>query len=374
MRTVYLDNAATTYPKPPEVVKAVGDALTKYGGNPGRGSHVLSNRSGEVLFDCRSAIADLFSTSAENVSFTMNATQSLNFAIKGLINRGDHVLIDNFAHNASLRPLLALVNDGTCTYDIFDLRSLDSIERLIRSNTHVVIVTHHSNITSNSCSLDEISEICAIHRVKLIVDASQSAGHLPISMTDSAGITSLCMPGHKGLYGTMGVGVLVSSRDAEYRTIIEGGAGINSIDMKMPENLPERLEAGTLPMPAVCGLLKGVEFIKKTGIQRIHEKECRLSERLVRQMQKINGVRFFGETNGPVVSFNIDGISPAEIGKRLSENGVCVRTGYHCAPLAHKSVGSYENGSVRVSFSCFNRDSDVNELIEKLKFSLKNLN
>ncbi len=370
MRTVYLDNAATTYPKPPEVVKAVREAMTKYGGNPGRGSHILSNKSGEILYDCRSAIADLFSANAENVSFTMNATQSLNFAIKGLVRNGDHVLIDNFAHNASLRPLLALVNDGICTYDIFDLRSPDSIERLIRSDTRVVIVTHHSNITSNSVSLSLIGEICAIYKLKLIVDVSQSAGHLPISMTDM-NITSLCMPGHKGLYAPMGVGVLISSPDAEYRTIIEGGAGINSTDTKMPDSLPERMEAGTLPMPAICGLLKGVEFINKTGIERIHKKECQLSERLVRQLTKIKGIQLYGETRGPVISFNIDGISPSDLGKRLSDNGVCVRTGYHCAPLAHKTVESYENGSVRVSFSYFNRESDVDYFMEKLKFTLR---
>ncbi len=373
MRTVYLDNAATTYPKPPEVVKAVREAMTKYGGNPGRGSHIMSNNSGEVLFECRSANADLFYSSAEKFSFTMNATQSLNFAIKGLIHKGDHVLIDNFAHNASLRPLLALVNDGICTYDIFDLRNPDSIERLIRSNTRVIIVTHHSNITSNSVSLGQIGEICAIYKLKLIVDASQSAGHLPISMTDM-NITSLCMPGHKGLYAPMGVGVLISSPTAEYRTLIEGGAGINSTDTKMPDTLPERLEAGTLPMPAICGLLKGVEFVSKTGIGKIHGRECRLSERLVRRLTKINGVRLYGETNGPVVSFNIDGISPAELGKCLSDSGVCVRTGYHCAPLAHKTVGSYENGSVRVSFSYFNRDSDVDYFTDRLKFALKGLN
>lgn len=371
MRTVYFDNAATTNPKPPEVLAAVQDALRSCG-NPGRGSHKLSLKASELIYNCRESAAELFSANAENVSFTMNATQSLNFAIKGLVNKGDHVLIDNLAHNASYRPLMALCSSGYCSADIYDGLNIDDIYSKLKPNTSVIIATHQSNISSDTVDIEKIGKICREKGIYFIVDASQSAGHIPIDI-QKMNITALCLPGHKGLFGPMGVGLLISAPDTYYRTLIEGGAGINSLDKEMPDELPERLEAGTLPLAAIAGLNAGIKFVNQTGICRIHERECELTDYMIRQMPKDERVSFYGSCDGPVFSFNVEGKSPSEIGKRLSDKGICVRTGYHCAPLAHRTLGSIENGSVRVSISYFNRKSDADSFIGEMRRELEKI-
>ncbi|MGN1408838.1 MAG: aminotransferase class V-fold PLP-dependent enzyme [Eubacteriales bacterium] len=371
MRTVYFDNAATTFPKPPEVIQAVEDAL-KSCGNPGRGSHKLSLKASELVYDCREAAAEMFSANAENVSFTMNATQSLNFAIKGLVNEGDHVIIDNLAHNASYRPLMAMCSAEYCSADVYDGLNPDSIYSKLKDNTSVIIATHQSNISSDTIDIEKIGSICRENGLKFIVDASQSAGHIPIDVK-KMNITSLCMPGHKGLFGPMGVGLLISAPDTYYNTLIEGGAGVNSLDQTMPDELPERLEAGTVPLAAIAGLNAGIRFVNKRGIRRIHEHECEITDYIIRQLSKKPEISFYGSCVGPVFSFNIKGKSPSEIGKRLNDNGICVRTGYHCAPLAHKTLGSIENGSVRVSVSCLNRKSEAEVFVRELSRELRKI-
>jgi len=369
-RIVYLDNAATTYPKPEAVVRAAADAMRNAGGNPGRGSHKLSAAAAELVFDCRTAAAELFGAEPEHVVFTVNATHALNFAVKGLAEPGCHILIDNYAHNAACRPVAALADAGLAEYDFYDAsgdgdETVENIRSKLRPETRIVLATHQSNICSHILPVEKIGRLCAQYGIRFIVDASQSAGHLPLNL-HRMNITALCMPGHKGLYGPMGVGMLISAPDVRYHTVIEGGAGIHSLDAAMPEELPERLEAGTLPLPAIAGLLEGIRFVRRTGLQEIRLHECTLTSELTDRLAGLPGVTVYGESVGPVVSFNLDGFSTAEVGAHLASRSICVRTGYHCAPLAHRTVGSFENGSVRAGVSYFNKMADIRALTEAL--------
>ena len=370
---IYFDNAATTFPKPKSVSEAVADAITHCGGNPGRGSHILSERASELVFDTRECAAEMFGASAENVAFTLNATHALNLAIKGLACKGTHILIDNFAHNAVLRPAAALKQSGQCTLEVYDASKSDSetaanVLSLIKDENTLVVATHQSNISSKVLPIRNIGRVCAEAGCPFVVDASQSAGHLPVDLVKD-GITSLCMPAHKGLYGIMGAGMLISSPYAHYTTIIEGGSGVASLEAKMPDQLPERLEAGTAPLPAIAALKAGMEFVRKTGVERIHSHESALAERFAERVKKIDRITIRAEHSGPAVSLTVDGISPSEVGEYLNERGICVRTGYHCAPLAHKTVGTLSTGSVRFGFSYFNTPAEVDyaaDVLQKL--------
>ncbi|MBO5256894.1 MAG: aminotransferase class V-fold PLP-dependent enzyme [Clostridia bacterium] len=369
-RTVYFDNAATSYPKPAAVVRAVTDAM-RTAGNPGRGSHRLAETAAELVYDCRAAAAEMFGAEPERVVFTAGATHALNAAVKGLAEPGCHILIDNYAHNAALRPVAALASAGFVEYDVYDAdgdeeRVLANIVQKLRPTTRLLIATHQSNICSHILPVGSIGRLCREYGIHLIVDAAQSAGHLPVDL-HSMNITALCIPGHKGLFGPMGVGMLISAPDVTYQTILEGGAGIHSLDAAMPEELPERLEAGTLPLPAIAGLLAGIRYVRQTGLQEICLHECTLTSVLTGRLREISGVTLYGESVGSVVGFNVAGYSPAEVGAHLASRGICVRTGYHCAPLAHRTVGSFENGSVRVSVSHLNRMTEIDRLVNAVR-------
>ncbi len=366
---IYLDNAATTCPKPQSVIRKMSEAAEL--GNPGRGSHKLAAAGAKIVYGCREAAAEMFGGEPERVIFTVNATHALNMAIKGLVKPGGHILIDSFAHNAAYRPVMALVNSGVCTADVYDASGSDAeILGEIRAHLHpetcLVIAAHQSNICSKILPIREIGGFCRSLRIPFVVDGSQSAGHLPIDM-ESMGITALCLPGHKGLMGPMGVGLLISSPDAEFRTILEGGAGIHSLDTEMPALLPERLEPGTLPLPAIAGLAEGIRWVKNYGTGAAQEHGCMLAGIF---RDKLPELRVHGDWQGNVISFTMDGNTPAEIGAYLNANGICVRTGYHCAPLAHKTLGTLENGTVRISFSPMNTVRDVIRLTEVLSVLL----
>jgi len=369
-RPVYFDNAATSYPKPPAVIRTVTDAM-RAAGNPGRGSHRLAETAAELVYDCRAAAAEMFGAEPERVVFTAGATHALNAAVKGLAEPGCHILIDNYAHNAALRPVAALASAGFAEYDVYDAdgdeeRVLANIVQKLRPTTRLLIATHQSTICSHILPVGCIGRLCREYGIHLIVDAAQSAGHLPIDL-HSMNITALCVPGHKGLFGPMGVGMLISAPDVNYKTILEGGAGIHSLDAAMPEELPERLEAGTLPLPAIAGLLAGIRYVRQTGLPEIHLHECTLTSELTDRLREISGVTLYGESVGSVVGFNVAGYSPAEVGAHLASRGICVRTGYHCAPLAHRTVGSFENGSVRVSVSHLNRMTEIDRLVNAVR-------
>ena len=368
---IYLDNAATTWPKPTSVLTKMRDVMRDMGGNPGRGSHKLASAAEKIVYGCRNEAGRMFGAEPENVVFTLNATHALNLAIKGLAKEGGHILIDNFAHNAAHRPVMALVRDGFCTADVYDAagsaeETVDSIRQLLRPETCMVIAVHQSNICSKNLPIAEIGQYCRSLHIPFVVDGSQSAGHLPIRM-DEMGVTALCLPGHKGLMGPMGVGMLISAPQAQFRTILEGGAGIHSLDPEMPVMLPERLEPGTLPLPAIAGLAEGIRWINAYGIGAAQEHCCMLAGVF---REKLPDLTLHGDWNGSVISFTMPGHSPSEIGAYLNANGICVRTGYHCAPLAHRTLGTPENGTVRISFSPMNTIRDVYRLAEVLKVLL----
>ncbi len=372
---IYLDQAATSWPKPASVGNAMLRALRECGGNPGRGSHPLAEASSRLLYDCREAAASLFNGSPEAVVFTLNATEALNMAIKGLAHRGGHILVDHYVHNAVYRPVMALVRCGLCTVDFYDTdgtteETLASIQAALRPETTMLIATHQSNICSHVLPIREIGALCRERGIDFIVDGSQSAGHLPIDI-EADGITALCLPGHKGLMGPMGTGLLLTREDAVYRTIIEGGAGIRSLDETMPVSLPERLEPGTTATPAIAGLLAGIRYVQSVGLARIRRTEEALAAAFVNDASKIDGLHFHGKTDGSVVSFTVDGASPSEIGRLLGEAGICVRTGYHCAPMAHESLGTLDSGTVRVSFSAVNSESEVRTAVRVLERIIK---
>lgn len=369
-RMIYFDNAATSWPKPPSVVTAVTDAIQNRSGNPGRGSHKLSAAAEEVLFDCRIIAGEMFGASPENVVFTLNATHALNLAIKGLVRDGSHILMDNYAHNAVYRPVMALRNRG-CSAEIYDASGddediLDNIRYRLRPNTGLIIATHHSNICSKVLPIGKIGQLCREFGIPFVVDASQSAGHFPIDM-EKMGITALCMPGHKGLYGPMGCGMLISAPDIQYGTLMEGGAGIRSLDVGMPEELPERLEAGTVALPAIAGLKAGMEWVRKIGIDNISRQEEILAAYFVKKSASVPGMELFEPCDGSVISFNLSGVLPSVVGDKLNQRGICVRTGYHCAPLAHKTLGTLEHGTVRLGFSYKNKLSEIDTLLDVLK-------
>lgn len=369
-RMIYFDNAATSWPKLPSVINAVTDAMQSAGGNPGRGSHKLASAAGEVVFDCRTVAGEMFGAAPECIVFTLNATHALNIAIKGLIRENSHILLDSFAHNAVYRPVMALRNRG-CTAEIYkasgsDEETLASIQEHIRPNTGLIIATHQSNICSKVLPIEKIGQLSAKYGIPFVVDASQSAGHIRIDV-ENMGITALCMPGHKGLYGPMGCGMLITTSDTFYETLIEGGAGVHSLDVAMPVELPERLEAGTVALPAIAGLRAGMEWVRKHGIENIHHHEKKLASYFVQNASAIPGIEIIGSCDGSVISFRCADVPPSIVGEKLNQYGICTRTGYHCAPLAHKTLGTMENGTVRLGFSYANRISEIDTLLDILK-------
>ncbi len=360
--SVYLDNAATTAHKPAAVIKAVESALSSMVGNPGRGSHQAALEGERILFDCRQEAAEFFSAEPENVIITSGATCSLNLAIKGLALDGRGILIDSLAHNASYRPALSLKNRG-CRTEVYDASGTDDeilsdLLSRIKPNTGLVIATHQSNVTSKILPIGQIGEICKRKGIPFIVDAAQSAGHIPIHLK-KLNVSALCVPGHKGLYGPMGCGLLITDPDLHYRTVLEGGAGIRSLETDMPSDLPERLEAGTLPLPAVAGLREGIRWVRRVGLDAIQQKEHLLASTFCACVSDIPGIRLTGDASGSVISFTVDGISSTTVADAINKRGVYVRSGLHCAPLAHKTYGTLDSGTVRVSFSYFNDPKEI---------------
>lgn len=375
---IYFDNAATSFPKPRRVVEEQMRCMQFYGGNPGRGSHALAMAAAEKIYECREELASFFgSPNPENIIFTMNTTMALNTAIKGLLRRGDHVLISNMEHNAVFRPIYKLARDGVIHYDVFDtfpnlsVRPPEmicaSILEKLRPNTRMLVCAHASNICSATLPLREIGALCRKKGILFVVDAAQSAGHLPINMTEMQ-IDALCAPGHKGLWGPQGCGILALGEGIVADTLMEGGSGYNSLEGNMPEDAPERYEAGTLPTPAIAGLLEGVREVKRLGIDYIRTHESALTKRLCERLMAMPKVTLYAPHHtGGVLLFSLQDLSSDHVGAFLNERGFCVRTGFHCAALAHATLGTPPSGAVRVSPSLFNTTAQIDAFAENLK-------
>ena len=365
---IYLDSAATTFQKPRAVSTAVRQALETMS-SPGRGGYPTAMKAAETVFDCRAELADMFCVqNPERIVFTMNATHGLNIAVKSLVGYGDHVVISGYEHNAVTRPLVAAgANISVAKAPLFRPDAVEeAFFHLVKPETRAVFCNHVSNVFGFVQPIEQIAELCHQRGVPLVIDASQSAGvlHLNLEVLRAAFVA---MPGHKGLYGPQGTGVLICGEDTEVRPLAEGGTGSMSIDQKMPDFLPDRLEAGTHNVPGIAGLLEGVRYVQRRGMSAICLKERRMALWLAKELKRIPGVYVFAE-NGlrnqtGVLSLLTEGKDVESVGELLAERGVGVRTGLHCAPLAHDSAGTLKTGTIRISVSDFNTMEECSEFL-----------
>ena len=373
---IYFDNAATSFPKPFEVIKTVNSAFNLYGANPGRSGHNLSISAANQVYLCRDALNRFFNGyGAEFVSFFPNCTYALNAAIKGIINKGDHIIISSLEHNSVLRPVHKLKEENIADYSIFKVgetndETIENFKKCFKNNTKLCVVTAVSNVFGNILPLEDLSAIAHEKGAYFFVDGAQVAGVIELDMKKQR-IDCLCVPGHKGLLGPMGTGALLH-KNLEFSTIIEGGTGSKSFDFCQPETYPERLESGTLNVPCICGLRKGVEIVEKMGVKRIFAKETKFSEAIFNGLKATPKVILYREKYdapnfAPLISFNVENLHSEQVSAYLNEHGIAVRGGFHCSPLAHISNGTQKQGAVRISPSIYNREKDINFLLNLLR-------
>ena len=368
---IYLDSAATTFQKPPSVTAAMQDALLTMS-SPGRGGYPAAMKAAETAFQCRSELAELFGVgNPERVVFTSSATHGLNIAIKSLVPPGGKAVVSGYEHNAVTRPLTALGAEVSAAEAPLFRQSevAAAFDRLIVPGTDAVICNHISNVFGFIQPVEAIAAMCRERGVPFIIDASQSAGVLPLDL-DRLEAAFIAMPGHKGLYGPQGTGVLLCGENIPVRTLLEGGTGSLSMQQEMPDFLPDRLEAGTHNMPGIAGLLAGVRFVKQRGMANILNHERRLTLLAAEGIRMLPGAKVLAmpglREQAGVLSFVPLKKDVEEVGTRLAEQGIAVRTGLHCAPFAHKSAGTLDTGTVRVSFSDFNTRLEVYRLLAVL--------
>lgn len=366
---IYLDNAATTFQKPAAVQRAVMQAMRTMS-SPGRGGYAAAQQAEEVLFRCRSAAAALFSVpSVEQVVFTMNATHALNIAIKSLVRPGGRVVISGYEHNAVTRPLHALGAEViVAAAPLFSPpETVSAFERALALRPDAAVCTHVSNVFGDILPIERIAQLCRRADVPLIIDASQSAGALPLDFS-ALRPAFVAMPGHKGLYGPQGTGLLLCGRDV--LPLLEGGTGSASIRQEMPGFLPDRLEAGTHNVPGIAGLEAGISFVRAQRQERILHHSRALIRKAGEGLQRIPRVHAFLSPNAGaqagVLSFCMEGLSPEALAELLSARGFALRAGLHCAPFAHKTVGTLPEGTVRLSVSAFNRESEIDQFLSSL--------
>ena len=363
---IYLDNAATTLKKPPEVGQAILDAL-QTAGNPGRGAHEPTLHASRIVYDTREMLAKFFhAESPACIAFASNATQALNTAINGLIGPGDHVITTVCEHNSVLRPLYRLQRQGAeisfVGVDANGVLCYEQFKQLLRPNTKAIIVTGASNVTGNQTDLAFVSTFVKKHGLLFIVDAAQTAGAMPIDV-QSLGVDVLCFTGHKALLGPQGTGGLYVRPGLAVAPLVVGGSGIHSFDETHPTEMPTALEAGTLNVPGLAGLGAGVRWILQQGVKTLEAREAALARQFYEIVRDIPGVQCYGDFNVPrvpIVSLNLAGEDSARAADMLWEDyGICVRAGAHCAPLMHKALGTVEQGIVRFSFSHTNTEEEV---------------
>lgn len=373
---IYFDNAATTFPKPQEVIDATVDFMQHHAANPGRAGHRMSLESSRVIFETRMEIAQLIN--ADNpmtIAFTKNATEALNIGIIGYAKKGDHIISTMMEHNSVSRPVAALEKNGIShTFAACDSQGfldLEAFEASFKENTSLVCVTHASNVIGTVNDLYRIGEICKKRGAALLVDAAQTIGIFDIDV-QKMNIAMLCAPGHKGLYGPMGTGFIYVREDIDLMPSMYGGTGSASESLVQPDIMPDKLEAGTVNAVGIAGLLAGVRFVKSIGTERIRKHEHDLLRLCIDELKKIDGITIYGaediEKRSAVIGFNIGSIPSTEIAYVLdSAFDIQVRSGLQCGSLAHRSLGTLDQGIIRVSFSYFNSKEEVEEFIESIK-------
>lgn len=375
-KLIYFDNAATTFPKPEEVYRKVDHIMRNVGANPGRSGHRMALEANRIILDARDSIARLFNIEdSSRIIFTSNTTEALNIGIKGFLRPGDHAITSSMEHNSVVRPLKAMEKAGVecskvrCSSE--GILNPDDVRAVIRPRTRLIAITHASNVTG---SINPIREIGAVAREKGIVfllDAAQTAGMLPIDV-ERDNIDMLACPGHKGLFGLQGTGFLYISPSVRLEPIKDGGTGGNSEMDTMPDTLPERFEAGTMNTPGIGGLGEGVEFVLREGIDKIRSHEVNLTDRLVKGLVELKGVTVYGPGDAnrqmAVVAFNIAGKDPSDVGFVLDSSfGIMARVGLHCAPDAHRTIGTFPQGTVRLSPGYFNTMEEMEFVVDALR-------
>lgn len=375
MEVIYLDNAATSWPKPECVYQAVDRFNREIGANPGRGSHRKAVEAGMVLLETRELLAKLFNVrDSSRIVFLPNVTYALNLALKGTLNPGDHVVISSMEHNAVARPLHALKQRGVevsvvqCAPD----GSLDprDVELAVRKNTRMICLVHASNLTGTIMPVEEVGGIARERGILFLVDAAQTAGVLPIDV-EAMNIDLLAFTGHKGLFGPQGTGGLYIRPGLELCPLIEGGTGTLSEELSQPDFLPDRFESGTPNTPGLAGLGAGVRYLLEVGVERVRRHEQELTELLLCGLKEIKGVTLYGPCDSrrqtAVVSFNVEGLDCGEVSLLLDrEYGILTRSGLHCAPLAHRTIGTIKTGACRLSPGFFTTAEDIEKTVRAI--------
>lgn len=377
MQKIYFDNGSTSFPKAPGVGEAMANLIENGAFNINRGGYEEAYELAGIVLDTREQLARLFNGASRQVVFTPGVTYSLNYLVKGLLKSGDHVLTTSMEHNAVMRPLVQMEEQGvtfTCVQaDIEGSVKAADFEKAIKPETKLVIVNHASNVSGTVQPIEEIGRLCKENGIYFAVDTAQSAGTIPVDM-EKMNIDFLAFTGHKGLLGPQGIGgFLISERlNKELKPLIAGGTGSHSDLLTMPEEMPDKYESGTMNLPGIVGLHKALEYLEEKGVHNLFEKKMRLMEYAMVEIKEIDGVRIVGKQDlkdrVAVLSLDFEKIDNAEAAFILEqEYGIMTRVGLHCAPLAHKSLGTFPQGTVRVAFSPFNTFVEVENLIKALK-------
>lgn len=378
---IYLDNAATTYPKPEKVYDSIMDCMKNYCANPGRAGHKLAMKAAREIYDARENIAKLFNIdNPMTIVFTNNATDSLNLAIKGVVKKGDHIITTSMEHNSVIRPIKSLekygIENTIVKCDKEGFLNPEDIKKSIKENTKLIVTTHASNVCGTIIDIKSVGDIAKKNKILYLVDASQTAGVYDINIKD-INVDMIAAPGHKCLLGPQGTGILYIREGLNVNILKEGGTGSKSEDLFQPEIIPDKYESGTHNTPGIVGLNEGIKFILEKGIDNIKSHEENLCEYMLKRLEEIPNIIIYGpkdsKKRAAVISINIPNIDSGEITFLLdSEYNIATRSGIHCAPLAHKTLGTIEQGAVRFSLGYFNTKEDIDEAIKALKDIVEN--
>ncbi|MBO3444561.1 aminotransferase class V-fold PLP-dependent enzyme [Clostridium sp. CCUG 7971] len=373
---IYLDNAATTYPKPDRVYNAVMDCMKNYCANPGRAGHKLAMKAAREIYDARENIAKLFNIdNPMSIVFTNNATDSLNLAIKGVVKSGDHIVTTSMEHNSVIRPIKSLEKHGVentivkCDKDGF--LNIEDLKKAIKPNTKLIVTTHASNVCGTIIDIKSVGDIAKDNNILYLVDASQTAGVYDINVA-KINVDMIAAPGHKCLLGPQGTGILYIRDGLNVNILKEGGTGSKSEELFQPELLPDKYESGTHNTPGIVGLNEGIKFIFEEGIENIRSHEEELCQYMLNKLENVPNITIYGpkdsKKRAAVISINIDNIDSGEITFLLdSEYDIATRSGIHCSPLAHETLGTLEQGAVRFSLGYFNTKEDIDKAVKALQ-------